>query len=138
MAIDIRNYRPVTDGGPRRGDGRSYYILTRGERTQCRLTLGKEATDELFEEYGGSVGLSYSKTSGVLVIHRPDYDNSRMVSRATRNGRAADRGSLSTVCMADVLRRMFGEHRRYYVEVIEDVDLEGGRVYVVAPTGEVS
>lgn len=138
MAIDIRNYKPVSDEGRRSGDNRSYYIMANGEKTQCRLSLGRLITDELMAEFGGSVGLSYSRQSGVLLIHQADYDNSRLVSRPAKNGRAAIRGTISVTCLEKVPERLFGIHRRYYVDITKDEDLEGNPVYVVTPTGEVS
>lgn len=139
MAIDIRSYRPVTDAGRRVGSDRSYYMVTHNRgRGQCRLYIDAATVAEVEASLGGSVGLSYSAASGVVVMHAQDYDNSRMISRSGRRGVRSLRGSISTAFMQELLERLFGIHRRYYVTVTRDEDLDGNPVFVVAPSGEVA
>lgn len=133
MTINTNNFRKIEGRSYGSAIRRSFFSIQKGAAgPQCYIKLDKDMTEEVIAMLGRSVGVLYSPISCAVVLTRSAYDNSRVVSRSSHNTSA----SIAATSIIPALRKLYGEHRRYYVDARWDLTEDGSDCLVLTPNGE--
>lgn len=104
-----------------------------GDSFSYSFVLPKHIREKVFARYGDRIGVGYIMSSRQIII--ASRDNKYLCSRAIVMSKSSGNSNIGTVSvgfMKSVIKNMYGDHKRIYFSMEEDVD-----GYIFTPNGQV-